>query len=131
MNEKEFGLFMTKLRESAGYESQASLAKVSGVWNSTIARIEAGATKNPDPATLIKLAPFLKVSQDELMIAAGYITASNSNEIPSVHEPPDIFSYNEDELKIVEELHQMLDGLTPEERKKRIEKIQLALKLIE
>lgn len=73
MNPKEFGLYLARLREKAGFESQASLAKVSGVWNSTIARIEAGQTKKPDPVTLTKLAPYLNVTSEQLMRAAGYL----------------------------------------------------------
>lgn len=71
LDEFNFGKYLIWLREKAGH-SQASLAKVSGVWNSTIARIESGQTSNPDPSTLEKLAPFLKVSKEELLIAAGY-----------------------------------------------------------
>lgn len=73
LNSKEFGEYFSKLRENAGYESQAALAKVSGVWNSTIARIETGRTKQPDPHTLKKLAPFLNVTPNDLMRAAGYL----------------------------------------------------------
>ncbi|AKX95686.1 transcriptional regulator [Moorella thermoacetica] len=73
MDPKEFGSYIAHLREKAGFESQAALARASGVWNSTIARIEAGQTRQPDPETLKKLAPFLKVSAQDLMTAAGYL----------------------------------------------------------
>lgn len=76
MNPKEFGLYLACLREKAGFESQAALAKASGVWNSTIARIEAGQTKKPDPDTLAKLAPYLNVTAEQLMRAAGYLNGS-------------------------------------------------------
>ncbi|KUK51877.1 MAG: Transcriptional regulator, XRE family [Desulfotomaculum sp. 46_296] len=76
MNPKEFGLYLARLREKAGFESQAALAKASGVWNSTIARIEAGQTKKPDPDTLAKLAPYLNVTAEQLMRAAGYLNGS-------------------------------------------------------
>ena len=93
MNQKEFGLYISQLREKAGYDSQAALAKESGVWNSTIARIESGQTKNPDPNTLAKLAPFLKTSYSDLMVAAGYLThvevspvdTKSSTEITAAH----------------------------------------------
>lgn len=75
MDHKEFGLYLARLREKAGYESQAALAKASGVWNSTIARIEAGQTKKPDPDTLAKLAPYLNVTAEQLMRAAGYLNS--------------------------------------------------------
>jgi transcriptional regulator with XRE-family HTH domain len=76
VNPKEFGLYLARLREKAGFESQAALAKASGVWNSTIARIEAGQTKKPDPDTLAKLAPYLNVTAEQLMRAAGYLNGS-------------------------------------------------------
>lgn len=68
----EFGHKLKKLRERAGYESQAKLADASGVDNSTIARLERNETK-PTPATLQKLAPFLNLPYVELMAIAGHI----------------------------------------------------------
>lgn len=67
-----FGEELRKLRETAGYESQAKLAEASGVDNSTIARLERNETK-PTPATLQKLAPFLKVPYMQLMEIAGHV----------------------------------------------------------
>lgn len=79
MKDITFGEFFAKLREKEGY-SQAALGKVSGIANSTIARIESGETKKPDADTLIKLAPFLKISPRELLhiayLLAGGFRAS-------------------------------------------------------
>lgn len=68
----EFGLWFSKLRSMAGYESQRQLSLASGVANSTIARIESGQIK-PSPNTLQKLAPCLHVPYEDLMRAAGYL----------------------------------------------------------
>jgi len=47
----KFFLYMVaELREKAGY-NQFTLGKGSRAWNSTIARIENGSTKNLDPVT--------------------------------------------------------------------------------
>jgi transcriptional regulator with XRE-family HTH domain len=73
MNEKEFGKYIEELRIKAGYESAESLSRVSGVWNSTIKRIEHGKTKHPSIEVLRKLSTYLKVSYEELLKKAGYI----------------------------------------------------------
>jgi transcriptional regulator with XRE-family HTH domain len=73
MNALEFGKYIKNLRLKAGYSDRESLSKSSGIWNSTIKRIEEGITKTPSIDILKKLAPALKVSSEELMEAAGYI----------------------------------------------------------
>lgn len=127
MNTNEFGQYLTELREKAGYDSQAALGKASGVWNSTIARIEDGSTKSPDPITLTKLAPYLKVSVNELMIAAGYLepTANSGQEIPKPREIPD-------ELlpKMTKIIKKSLGSLTPAEKEFVLEQTKLTIEAI-
>jgi transcriptional regulator with XRE-family HTH domain len=69
---KEFGQWLTRTREAAGFESQTELAKVCGVHHSTLARLERGEVQ-PTPATLKKLAPHLKVPYKTLLEAAGHL----------------------------------------------------------
>ena len=73
MNAEEFGKYFAKLRENAGYTTQAALGKAAGVENSTISRIETGDTKNPNILTLQKLAPLLGVPIETIMENLGYI----------------------------------------------------------
>ncbi|RJQ25554.1 MAG: XRE family transcriptional regulator [Peptococcaceae bacterium] len=78
MEQINFGKWLKKQREVAGFKSQNELANVCGVDNSTIARLERGETR-PTPDTLKKIAPFLKVNYEGLMCAAGYIWSSDNN----------------------------------------------------
>lgn len=73
-DKKGFGRYLENLRLHSGYVAQIDLAKISGVSKSSISRMEAGETE-PKPETLKKLAPFLKVSYNDLMKEAGYIEA--------------------------------------------------------
>ena len=73
MDTVEFGKYFAKLRENAGYPTQAALGKAAGVENSTISRIETGDTKNPNVLTLQKLAPLLGVPIETIMENLGYI----------------------------------------------------------
>lgn len=80
---ENFGDELKRLREAAGFESQSKLASISGVDNSTIARLERGETK-PTPETLKKLAPYLYVPYETLMKLAGHLPG----EIEIVREAP-------------------------------------------
>lgn len=73
---REFGLYLSSLRVKRGFESQRQLAIAAGVSPATISRIEAG-IQRAEPETLRKLAPFLGVSYEELMAAAGYLNAED------------------------------------------------------
>ncbi|GAB6181717.1 hypothetical protein JCM14036_30360 [Desulfotomaculum defluvii] len=70
------GKLLTELREKAGFESLGQLYKATGVSSATLSRLENNIQK-PTPDTLKKLAPHLKVTYEELMSAAGYISESN------------------------------------------------------
>ncbi|MBC2723519.1 MAG: helix-turn-helix transcriptional regulator, partial [Desulfosporosinus sp.] len=72
MPQDDIGAHLKSLRLKAGYESLGSLSRASGVTVATLSRIESGGQK-PNPETLEKLAPFLKVSHEELMTEAGYL----------------------------------------------------------
>lgn len=69
---KTFGKTLTKIREKSGFSTQRQLALQSKVSPATISRIEAG-IQNAEPKTLAKLAPFLKISYEELLQMAGYL----------------------------------------------------------
>lgn len=60
---------------AAGYSTLGDLYRASRVTVSTLSRIEAG-IQMPMPATLKKLAPFLGVSYEHLLITAGYLPSS-------------------------------------------------------
>jgi transcriptional regulator with XRE-family HTH domain len=139
MNPKEFGQYMAQLREKAGYDSQAALGKASGVWNSTIARIEVGTTKNPDPVTLTKLAPFLKKTVNELMIAAGYLDPTSEPSVAENTTTKDNISLDlpkpgeiPDELipKITELIKQNLGSLTTAEKEYLYDVTKLTIEAI-
>jgi len=67
-----FGEYIKGLREEAGY-TQRQLALYAKVSNTEISKIESGERKKPSPEVLKKLAPYLKVSFESLMVAAGYL----------------------------------------------------------
>ena len=73
MDAIEFGKYFARLREKAGFPTQAALGKAAGIENSTISRIETGDTKNPNILTLQKLAPLLGVPIETIMENLGYI----------------------------------------------------------
>lgn len=66
------GELLKKLRLAAGYESLGQLYRDSNVTVATLSRIESG-NQHPQPVTLKKLAPWLKVSYEHLLERAGYI----------------------------------------------------------
>jgi transcriptional regulator with XRE-family HTH domain len=117
MDPKEFGAYIARLREKAGYNSQAALAKASGVWNSTIARIEAGQTKKPDPETLAKLAPCLNVTVEHLMRTAGYFRDDEPDKPYIIREEENGYHRagppaDEEERKRKEQLRRVLEDPT-------------------
>jgi transcriptional regulator with XRE-family HTH domain len=79
MDAVEFGKYFAKLRENAGYPTQAALGKAAGIENSTISRIETGDTKNPNILTLQKLAPLLGVPIEAIMENLGYIMVQSQD----------------------------------------------------
>ncbi|MEG6521091.1 helix-turn-helix domain-containing protein [Desulfotomaculum sp. 1211_IL3151] len=76
----QIGQLLTELREKAGFDSMGQLYKVSGVSVATLSRIENNIQK-PNPETLKKLAPHLRVSLETLMAAAGYLIEGEADEI--------------------------------------------------
>ena len=105
MDAKEFGKYIENLRLQAGFRTRDSLAQTSGVWGTTIARIEEGRTKSPSIETLKRLAPFLKIPYEDLLKATGYLEDDSALKI----EMADNRIYNE--------LDRAIKDLTPEEQK--------------
>ena len=105
MDAKEFGKYIGSLRLLAGYKTVDSLAKASEVWGTTIARIEEGRTKSPSIETLKKLAPYLKISYEELLKAAGYLENDGTLQIEMI------------DGRVYTELQKALKDLTEEEQK--------------
>ena len=70
MDSTSFGEYIITLRKEKNL-SQRQLARITGIANSTISRIEADLVK-PDPMTLAKLSSALDVDKSILMIHCGY-----------------------------------------------------------
>lgn len=71
-NNNELGKFVQLKRLLAGYKMIKDLAYSSGVSEGTISRIESG-KQVPKPELLNRLAPFLGVESEELLIKAGHL----------------------------------------------------------
>lgn len=74
MYNENFGKELARLRRQAGFDSQRQFAFQAGLSAPSVSRIESG-LQQIEPETLQRIAPVLKVSYEELMIAAGYLTA--------------------------------------------------------
>jgi transcriptional regulator with XRE-family HTH domain len=105
MDAKEFGKYIEKSRLQAGFRTRDSLAQTSGVWGTTIARIEEGRTKTPSIETLKRLAPFLKIPYEDLLKAAGFLEDNSALKIETA------------ENRIYNELDRAIKDLTLEEQK--------------
>ncbi|MBU8908552.1 helix-turn-helix transcriptional regulator [Desertibacillus haloalkaliphilus] len=94
MDKKEFGIYLTKIREKSGFKSQRQLALAAGISPATLSRIESG-SQEAKPPTLKKISKHLKdISYDELMEAAGYIeTRAKILLIDNEAKPDDDFVY--------------------------------------
>lgn len=66
-----FGQYLRHLRNSKKLTLN-QLAELSGISNAQISRLEVGKRASPKPETIKKLAPFLGVKYEEMMMAAGY-----------------------------------------------------------
>lgn len=76
------GDIIKRLRLKAGFDSLGELSRVSDVTVATLSRIESG-NQTPSPETLKKLAPFLNVDHEQLMIAAGHLNDTGDDLIPT------------------------------------------------
>ena len=83
-----FGDYLREAIRKAGYIKVSRLAKDSGVSQSTLSRLVRN-LQEPNIKTLRKLAPALKVSYEELLIAAHYIDATK--EISIFQAAPDMY----------------------------------------
>lgn len=66
--------------------SLRTLAKLSGVSNSEISRIETGSRKMPSPIILKKIAPHLGVMTENLLEKSGYLKKETVENTPSALE---------------------------------------------
>lgn len=139
VNRQKLAQLIIELRNKKGY-SQRKLAMVSEVSNSTISRIES-ATSDADPETLRKLAPYLGISYETLMEAAGYIESeSNKEYIESKGEQnqlPDSFETPEEAVKFLLEQNVIMgfggfdiDKLSDEEKVEFANELLHQLKLL-
>jgi len=79
------GDIIKNLRLRAGFDSLGELFRVSDVTVATLSRIESG-IQSPSPKTLEKLAPFLNISHEDLMISAGYLNGDDEDLTPTPKE---------------------------------------------
>lgn len=120
---ESIGKIIKRLRIQAGYDSLGELYRASGVPISTLSRIESD-TQKPQPETLKKLAPYLNVSQEELMTAAGYLDTSDPPK-PKAQEGADGFylravgRLSPEGKKKVYDFIEMVDALEKQKKKKK------------
>ena len=81
------GDIIKNLRLKAGFDSLGELFRVTDVTVATLSRIESGNQK-PSPKTLEKLAPFLNVDHETLMIAAGYLSSDSNDPNDEIQPTP-------------------------------------------
>lgn len=70
MQEKNIGEIIAKAREKANL-SQRQLAKLAGVNNSELSKIESGIRKDPSPRILRKISKYIDVNYNDLMYKIG------------------------------------------------------------
>lgn len=122
-NTKEFGEYLTKLRERSGFRSQRQLAIEAGISPATLSRIEAG-TQKPQPETLKAISKFLRdTSYEDLMKIAGYIEDDFSIDTPTdsqdkyAREIKELFAEDPESSSFWYEFKEA----SPEDRKRMIE----------
>lgn len=81
INSLDFGNYLKKLRIERGLTIR-QVEAFSGVSNSYLSQLENGKRGIPSPDTLKKLAPVYRISYEELMSAAGYLTAEVKESSP-------------------------------------------------
>lgn len=123
MNNKDFGNWLKEKRIEAGYDSQGLLSRACGIDHSTIARWERGYTK-PSPDNLKKLAPYLKISYEELMAAAGYLDTSDVPKPKAPESADGIFlravgKLSPEGKKKVYDFIEMVDALEKQKKQKK------------
>lgn len=139
VNRQKLAQLIIELRNKKGY-SQRKLAMISGISNSTISRIE-NATSDADPETLRKLAPYLGISYETLMEAAGYIESESNKEYIEFkgeqNQLPDSFETPEEAVKFLLEQNVIMgfggfdiDKLSDEEKVEFANELLHQLKLI-
>jgi len=86
LQEELFGKYIKDLRVACNLK-QRQVEKLCGVSNSYLSQLENGQRGIPSPDILKKLAPVLKITYEELLVAAGYLPpaallSQPSNAIP-------------------------------------------------
>ena len=103
MKKEGYGEFIKKHRIASGFKSQRTLAKKTGISNTTISRIELELQK-PERRTVQTLAEYLtSTSYVELMVACGYWSEDELLEDINYDPQPEVIketpsSWNEEEF---------------------------------
>ena len=73
----EFGIYIRTLRKRVGLTLR-EIEEQTGISNAYLSQIEQGHRNPPSPAMLKRLAKALGVSQNQLMVEAGYLEETKS-----------------------------------------------------
>lgn len=109
----KLGEYIQKLRTEAGYGSQKAFADAVGKDPSWVSRLERGVGKEtPPPEDIDLLASALHVTQQDLLIAAGYsLDAPKQTDPPVVRSVRAILEGKEFTDKQIQQLATMVRGM--------------------
>lgn len=103
----EFGEFLKKVRIQHGYKTQKMFSEVSGISQTTLSRIEAGAQR-PLPETLMVMSEHLRpYTYGELMEKAGYFEGLPNEDKSFVM---DLFNETE-HIELEHKIYKLIDSL--------------------
>lgn len=91
---QRFGVFIKRARSRVGFKSLGQLGARTGLDPSTIWRIEKGIT-TPRIETLLKLAPALKLTLEEMMNEAGFTDEAYTGSEEAAGYRPDLIDLAE------------------------------------
>lgn len=84
----DFGRYLRRLMEAAGFDSDADFARATGIDGSMLSKWWSG-TSRPTIESLRRIAPHLHVRLGDLMVAAGIATAEELGMVGEPPKPPD------------------------------------------
>lgn len=85
LQNETFGEYIKRIRQLRGY-SQRTLAKHTGLSNTTISRIEKGSIESSDADTIARLATGLDLNKEQLLIYVGYLDKEKNIKLKTMKE---------------------------------------------
>jgi|GEM_PF-2719965 len=116
MTEKSFGKWFVEQRIKAGYIFKKDLAKAADVDPSTLTKMENNENK-PKPETLMKLAPHVKVSYNELLARAGHLDENTAKKVIELSQKIDT---DKQELEKLKNLKKSIDNINKQSTKNKV-----------